>query len=180
MKNLIEKALKFRKPTKEQRYNELVLTYSDDVYRYAFWLAKNKHDAEDVVQETFIRAWRYLDNLKDNESAKSWLLTIARNENNRRFAGKRNEYEHIDVEDQVLSVDGGFDNDKEFLQQQIANLPDHYREPLVLQTLYGFGVEEIAEQLGLNRNTVSTRLARAKQILIKGSEFNEQKQVGQK
>jgi RNA polymerase sigma-70 factor (ECF subfamily) len=73
---------------KQQRYEVLVLALHSDIFRYAFWLVKDKAVAEDIVQETFLRAWKSLDSLKDERAAKSWLITILRRENARRLNEK--------------------------------------------------------------------------------------------
>jgi RNA polymerase sigma-70 factor (ECF subfamily) len=68
------------------RFNELAEAYSTDLYRYAMWICHNDALAKDLVQETFLRAWRALDSLKDIGAAKSWLITILRREYARTFA----------------------------------------------------------------------------------------------
>ena len=67
-----------------------------DVFRFALWLSRSRPVAEEVVQETFLRAWRSLDSLKDGESARSWLLTIARREHARLYERKRHPTVNID------------------------------------------------------------------------------------
>ena len=61
--------------TKKQRYESLLTLYQD-VFRYAFWICKSKPMAEDLVQETFLRAWRSLESLQNDKAAKAWLFTI--------------------------------------------------------------------------------------------------------
>ena len=58
---------------KKSRFTVIVEALSSDLYRYAYWLSGDKHTAEDLVQETFMRAWRALDSLRDEHSAKAWL-----------------------------------------------------------------------------------------------------------
>ena len=70
---------------KDRYFEQLFAKYSADLQRYAFWLAGDRHIAEDLVQETLLRAWRSLDKLQNPAAAKSWLLTIVRRENARRF-----------------------------------------------------------------------------------------------
>lgn len=62
--------------TKQRRYDSLVRALHADVYRFAYWLCGDKHIAEDITQETFLRAWKSLDSLKDDKAAKAWLITI--------------------------------------------------------------------------------------------------------
>ncbi|MDX2313635.1 MAG: sigma-70 family RNA polymerase sigma factor, partial [Gammaproteobacteria bacterium] len=67
------------------RFEKLVNAVSSDLYRYAFRLCRNKAMAEDLVQETFLRAWRFLDSLREEKKAKSWLMTTLRREFARQF-----------------------------------------------------------------------------------------------
>ncbi len=151
---------------KQQRYEALVHAFHGDIYRYAYWLTRDPAVAEDIVQETFLRAWRSLDSLKDEKSAKSWLITIVRRENARRF--ERKQLETVDIDDVPVADEAfhaGSGDDTEELRILIARLPADYREPLILQLIFGYSGEEIAEQLSLNKNTVMTRLFRARNQL---------------
>jgi RNA polymerase sigma-70 factor (ECF subfamily) len=153
--------------TKQVRYEALVKALHSDLYRYAYWLCHEKQVAEDLVQETFLRAWRALDSLKDEKAAKSWLITILRRENARRFERKRfdmSEYEEMSIVD-TKSISNEQQIENHWLREKIALLPDEYREPLVLQVIGGFSGEEIATMLDLNKNTVMTRLFRARNQL---------------
>jgi len=153
--------------TKQVRYEALVKALHSDLYRYAYWLTHDKQVSEDLVQETFLRAWRALDSLKDEKAAKSWLITILRRENARRFERKRfemSEYEEETVMDtQSTSSEQVIEN--QWLRDKIAQLPAEYSEPLVLQVLGGYSGDEIATMLNLNKNTVMTRLFRARNQL---------------
>jgi len=70
---------------RRQRFDQIVGVFHQDMYRYAAWLSRDKAIAEDVVQEALLRAWKSLDALRDDSSAKQWLLTIVRRENARYF-----------------------------------------------------------------------------------------------
>ncbi len=151
---------------KHQRYEALVKAFHADIYRYAFWLVKDQSIAEDIVQETFLRAWRSLDALNEEKAAKAWLITILRRENARRF--ERKQFDTVDIDDVTLvdetqQTDGDL-RDRE-LRRLIGGLSIEYREPLILQLIFGFSGEEIAQQLDLNKNTVMTRLFRARNQL---------------
>ncbi|ART79139.1 RNA polymerase subunit sigma [Oceanisphaera avium] len=152
---------------KQQRYHALVYAVHGDLFRYAYWLCRDRQVAEDLVQETFLRAWKSLDSLKDDNAAKAWLITILRRENARRFERKQFDLVDLDtvaVPDQhALSLEQGMEN--EWLRRHISELAEEYREPLLLQVLGGFSGEEIAEILNLNKNTVMTRLFRARNKL---------------
>lgn len=153
--------------TKQVRYEALVKALHTDLYRYAYWLTHDKQVAEDLVQETFLRAWRALDSLKDEKAAKSWLITILRRENARRFERKQfdmSDYEEANITD-TFATSNEQSIENHWLREKIAKMPEEYREPLVLQVIGGFSGEEIASMLSLNKNTVMTRLFRARNQL---------------
>jgi RNA polymerase sigma-70 factor, ECF subfamily len=153
--------------TKQRRYDSLVRALHTDLFRYAYWLCGNRHIAEDITQETFLRAWRSLDSLKDDKAAKAWLITILRRENARRF--ERKQFDYSDVEQETLedhqSCSTEDKTEQYWLRRQIGKLEMEYREPLLLQLIGGFSGDEIANLLELNRNTVMTRLFRARNQL---------------
>ncbi|MFT4862352.1 MAG: RNA polymerase sigma-70 factor (ECF subfamily) [Pseudohongiellaceae bacterium] len=150
--------------TKKQRYESLVGAFYQDLFRYAIWLCKNHALAEDLVQETFLRAWRSLDSLLNDKAAKAWLFTILRRENARLYERYRPELVDIDGQSIAESNDNepDFKMDRELLLSAIKRLETDYREPLLLQVVGGFSGKEIAEILELNNNTVMTRLFRAR------------------
>lgn len=149
---------------RRQRFDQLVGTYHQDMYRYAAWLSRDKAIAEDVVQEALLRAWKSLDNLREESSSKQWLLTIVRRENARYFERKRLETVDIDnltaAQAALLAVEESDELDD--MRTAIYELDDDYREPLVLQVLMGYSTNEIAEQMDLKQGAVLTRLHRAR------------------
>lgn len=153
--------------SRKQRYETLVDAYYQDVYRYGFWLCKNQALAQDLVQETFLRAWRSLDSLQSDKAAKAWLFTILRRENARLYERYRPEL--VDVDDvSIAEADTREPEqrmDKTLLYAAIDKLEPDYRDPLLLQVIGGFSGKEIAEMLDLNSNTVMTRLFRARSKL---------------
>ena len=148
-------------------FTRLLETLRPDLVRFAFWLARDRAVAEDVVQETLIRAWKSRDELKEPSAARPWLLTIVRREHARLYERKR--LPTVDVEqvealgDPALASDG--DVGLEDLRRAIVQLPDEYREPLVMQVLGGFSTAEIAKELALTQPAVLTRLFRARNRL---------------
>ncbi|MFN3163257.1 MAG: sigma-70 family RNA polymerase sigma factor [Pseudohongiellaceae bacterium] len=126
--------------TKRQRYESLVDSLYQDVFRYALWLTRNQPMAEDLVQETFLRAWRSLDSLENDKAAKAWLFTILRRENARQYERYRPEL--VDIEGQAVAEaqDQEPDRkmDRELLLNAIRRLDEDYREPLLLQVIGGF------------------------------------------
>ncbi len=151
---------------KKDRYEKLVREYSDDVFRYAYWLCKDRQMAEELSQETFLRAWRAFDSLQDENAVKSWLFTIVRRENARQYERKRLEMVD-DVDFGRVEGNKGYDTSTEafVLRRALENLPDEYREPLILQVVGGYSSAEIAEQLGIKPGAVMSRLFRARKKL---------------
>lgn len=150
---------------KKTRFTSLVDAFSPDLYRYAYWLAGDQHTAEDLVQETFTRAWRSLDSLRDERAAKAWLMTTLRRESARRFARKTLERSDIDVDTLESSVNLDNGPEARALRHALHDLSEDYRDPLLLQILGGFSVEEIAQEMNLTAGAVTTRLFRARQKL---------------
>ena len=152
--------------TKHTQYERLVRAFHADIYRYAVWLIKDHSIAEDVVQETFLRAWKSLDALQDEKAAKAWLITILRRENARRF--ERKQLEVVDIDD-VATPDPNATSNAHAQQRELTaaihQLEDEYKEPLILQSLFGYTGEEISDILDLNKNTVMTRLFRGRNQL---------------
>jgi len=167
---------------KHLEFEALVHAYSVDLYRYAYWLCKEKSLAEDIVQETFVRAWKALDKLKDAKAAKAWLITIMRREMARHFK----KYPAVDLPlDEVEDIQNeeGLDSVSSIaLHQAIATLPAEYCEPLLLQVLGGYSCNEIAEILNINPGAVMTRTFRARQKLhrLLGDEQTELRLVRNK
>ena len=148
-----------------ERFESLAKAYSADLYRYAYWLCRDRSLAEDLVQETFLRAWRAMKSIRDVRAAKAWLLTILRREHARQYERHQPRFEELDM-DNLPGWDGDDKRPEAFLvRRAIAALPAEYREPLVLQVLGGYSTAEIGQLLGLTRGAVMTRVFRARQKL---------------
>ena len=151
---------------KQRRFDALVSQFADDLYRYALWLSKSHSVADDITQETWLRAWRGLDSLKETKAAKSWLYTIVRREFLRTFERKTlptSSLEDIpfDIEDQNIHGPER-KHEIDIIRQAMWNLEPKYREPLLLQVLGGFTCEEIARLLNSSPSAVMTQLFRAR------------------
>ncbi|MEI5637553.1 MULTISPECIES: sigma-70 family RNA polymerase sigma factor [unclassified Pseudoalteromonas] len=153
--------------SKQTHYESLVRAYHKELYKFAYWLSGDPTIAEDLVQETFLRAWRALDSLQEKDAAKPWLLTILRRENARRFERKQFDYSDVEQDTLVDERSSSLDDSAEqaVVQRQIAALATEYKEPLLLQVVMGCSGDEIATILELNKNTVMTRLYRARNQL---------------
>jgi RNA polymerase sigma-70 factor (ECF subfamily) len=147
------------------RFEKLINEFSSDLYRYALWLCGDRDTAEDLVQETFMRAWRSIDSLRNEGTVKGWLFTILRRENARLHERQRPETGQIDTSQ--LEDIKHYDTSTEafVLRRALAQLSADYREPLVLQVLGGFSCEEIADMLDMSDSAVMTRVFRARKKL---------------
>jgi RNA polymerase sigma-70 factor (ECF subfamily) len=141
-----------------------VRAYSADLYRFAYWLCRDRHAAEDLVQEACLRAWRSWLELRDLAQAKAWLMTIVRNEHARSYSRKRNETSLDDIDETQLPSTPSFEEGLE-TAQVVRLLPEIFREPLLLQVIGGFSCAEIAGMLGTSEGAIMTRLTRARQAL---------------
>ena len=152
---------------KRARFQALCQALRPDLLRFAFWLSRDRALAEDVVQETMLRAWKAQDSLVDEGAAKPWFLTIIRREYARSFERRR--FVTVDVDELIAKEEpmlaAADDHDVEELRAALFKLPDEYREPLVLQVLMGYSTAEIAAQLELSNAAVLTRLFRARKQL---------------
>src|SRR5882762_2040433 len=152
---------------KRARFQALCQSLRPDLLRFAFWLSRDRALAEDVVQETMLRAWKAQDSLLDEAAAKPWFLTIIRREYARTFERKR--LVTVDVDELVAREEpmlaAAEEQNLAEMRAALFKLPDEYREPLVLQVLMGFSTAEIARELDLSCGAVLTRLFRARKQL---------------
>jgi RNA polymerase sigma-70 factor, ECF subfamily len=149
------------------KFDGLARAYGADLYRFAMWICGDDALAKDLVQETFLRAWKALDNLNEMGAAKSWLITILRREYARTFERKVPKF--TDVDTVVVPDDGELEPDAraeiDLLRRNIMKLPIKYREPLLLQAVLGCSCEEISAELGISKSAVMTQLFRAREQL---------------
>ena len=163
-------------------FEEVVLPHLDAAFNYARWLTKNNADAEDVVQDAYVRALRFFSTLR-GEDARAWLLTIVRNTWYGRFPRRAGggvtivaygDVDNVDGFDNVdYRADAGPDPEAQLIQQQtveqvrraLETLPTDFREVIVLRELEGLSYKEIAAIVGIPLGTVMSRLARARERL---------------
>ncbi len=151
--------------SRTSQFEAMVNAYSKDLYRYGLWLTKDAQVSEDLVQETFLRAWKAMDQIKDPKAVKSWLFTIYRRENARRFEKIRPDTSPIDDinVDQFAQIEDSFAKTEVIaLRKSLKDLPEEYLEPLLMQVLGGYTCDEIGEMLDIKSGAVMTRLFRAR------------------
>lgn len=160
-------------------YESMVRAYSPDMFRFAFWLCRDRNIAEDLVQETCLRAWKNWHSLHDVQAAKHWLFTILRREHARLYQVYKPEFVEIDSEELEDSI--SYDDMAAFeLNDLLSKLPLTYREPLLLQVLGGFTCHEIAAIVGTSEAAVMARVSRARRQmreLLNGTDSHREKVV---
>ncbi len=147
-------------------FEAMVKAYAGDLYRFAYWLCRERGMAEDLVQETYARAWANWQNVRDEKAAKSWLMTILHHEHARLYERKRLDMDERELDELMLAVEPTIQSQLE-MREALWMLPQGYREPLLLQVLGGFSGVEIGSMLSLSEATVMQRLTRARQAMRK-------------
>ena len=155
-----------------ETFDDVVLPHLDVAYRLARWLMRNEQDAQDVVQEASLRAFRYFRTFTGGDG-RAWFLRIVRNTcsgwRGRRFEALTDpfdERQHVsgrptsDPETLLLQTD-----DASLIARAMRNLPDRFHQLLVLRELEGLSYREMADVLGIPMGTVMSSLSRARQAL---------------
>jgi RNA polymerase sigma factor (sigma-70 family) len=154
-------------------FEEAVLPHLDAAFNLARWLTHNKQDAEDVVQEAYLRAFRFFPNFRGGH-ARAWLMKIVRNtcytwmNSNRPLQNAAEFDENLfppnsrapDPEEVVLQKDSGA-----LVRKALGNLPPSFREVLILREFEAMSYNEIADITGMPVGTVMSSLSRARSRL---------------
>ena len=150
----------------EIAFEDAVRRHSRELFRYAYWLTRDTARAEDIVQDTFLRAWSAWNDLRDPAALKGWLYAILVNEHRRRHGRSKVSLESREIEENDLPYDCRFDVAID-MRRALALLPETLTWPLLLQVLGGFSTREIAGLLATSEGAVMTRLTRARQAMRK-------------
>ena len=153
--------------------------YSDLLFRTCFIMLKNKHDVEDVMQETFIKYMTVNPKLDSEVHKRAWLLRVSQNKckNLLRFHRMHRHVSYEDVQENLASKEK-IDNEyfEEFLK--ISDLDFKYKSVIMLYYAEGYSIEEVADILEISISAVKMRLKRAKEKLKKFYERELKKEVG--
>jgi len=162
-----------------RRFELVVGPHLDAAYNLARWLTRTPHDADDVVQESFLRAFRYFGGFRGGD-ARAWLLAIVRNTFYTWLEQHRRGEAQVEYDETVAGLQGmeaaaeqslhGTDPeqlllrsaDQGLVEQALLKLPAEYREILVLRELEELSYKQIAEIAGIPLGTVMSRLSRAR------------------
>jgi len=160
-------------PDERARFEETIMPHLDAAYNLARWLTRNEHDAQDVVQDAFLRAFKYFGGFHGGNS-RSWLLSIVRNtaytwlqKNRKQELATVFDEEIHDIEDTASNPEVLLLNksDQQEIRRAVEQLPVEFREVMILRELEGMSYKEIAEMADVPIGTVMSRLARARKQL---------------
>lgn len=158
---------------RRKHFEEKLWPHLGGAYNLARWLVGNPQDAEDVVQESFTKAFQAADGFRGGD-ARTWLLAIVRNTALNFLERRRPKLEVAWDERAFSAADGAPDPEgrlmrksrRERVRAAIQRLPKEFREALVLRELEGLPYKEIAAVLNVPMGTVMSRLARARNLLL--------------
>ncbi|MFB3906445.1 MAG: RNA polymerase sigma factor [Acidobacteriota bacterium] len=159
----------------DERVESLVREHARFVYRLVYSLLRNHHDAEDTVQETFLRVCRHRSSLKHVQNPRAWIACIAwRSALTRRRESSAQAHAIVDLDELKSSLEtialgpeeaAGREQMRSLLEKVMRTLPEELRNPLILSTVEDIRSPEISAILGIPEATVRTRLFRARQLL---------------
>ncbi len=159
--------------TSPGNFENSVLPHLDAAYNLARWLTRNDQDAEDMVQEAYLRAFRFFGGFRGGNT-RAWLLKIVRNTCYTQLQNNRPQELATTFDEEIHSEDDGSMNpetlllrsaDSQLLRRALEELPMNFREVLVLHELEGLSYSEIAEVSNIRLGTVMSRLSRARERL---------------
>jgi RNA polymerase sigma-70 factor (ECF subfamily) len=142
-------------------FEKLIDIYEKYLYKMAFLYVKNEHDALDIYQETVLKAYMNISKLQNPKLFKTWITRILINNihtRNRHY----NKFQDEETEDYIGDFTYSSIEEKLDLYDAIDVLEEKYRTPIILQYFYDLTIEQIADIINCNENTVKTNLRRAK------------------
>ncbi len=168
---------------KREAFEREAMPHVDALHRTALRMTKNEGDADDLVQETYFKAWRFWDKFQEGSNCRAWLFKIMTNIFINNYRAKAWTPQTVDLEDVdddflfgQLSALGPSENPEETffnkvfdddVKKAIEELPEDFRLVVVLSFLEGFSYQEIADIVDLNIGTVKSRLHRGRKLLQK-------------
>jgi RNA polymerase sigma-70 factor, ECF subfamily len=174
-----------REANQRADFEASVLPHLDAAYNLARWLLRDEHDAKDVVQDAYLRAFRFFDSFRGGDS-RSWLLTIVRNACYTWLRKARPDEPRVSFDEESHSREGGGSNpevdllrnaDAQSLKNALERLPVGLREAIVLRELEGLSYAEIAAVADIPIGTVMSRLSRSRKRLQESLRASNGKEV---
>ncbi len=159
--------------SKLTRFEQSVLPHLDAAYNLARWLTRNEQDAEDMAQESYLRAFKFFDGFRGTD-ARAWLLAIVRNTCYTWLQQNRGRETMASFDEEIHTIENEASNpaklvlksdDREMLKEALEELPVEFREVVVLRDLEELSYKQVAEIANIPLGTVMSRLARARERL---------------
>jgi RNA polymerase sigma factor (sigma-70 family) len=156
------------------RFESLLLPLMNDAYNLARWLMRNQEDAEDMVQESYLRAFRFFASFHEGANSRAWFLRIVRNTCYTALGARDNKQQPVPLDSEAEEIPDtaplppvnlSKKATVEAVREAIAALPVDFREVVVLRELEGLSYKEISEVSGVPIGTVMSRLARGRSQL---------------
>ena len=157
-----------------KRFETLILPLMNDAYNLARWLMRNSQDAEDMVQEAYLRAFKFFGSFREGTNPRAWLLRVVRNTCYTALAGDERKGREVPLEEEANEIQDASPlppviltrkATTEAVRAAIAELDTDFREAIVLRELEGLSYKEISEVTEVPIGTVMSRLARARDRL---------------
>ena len=158
-----------------RKFHESLLEWLDDAYNLARWLMRDDHEAQDAVQEAFVRAIRFAGGFRGGDR-RAWLLAIVRNVCYTQLTRSRASASTVTFDEELHPGPAGADadpaavtinsSDRQALVRALEALAPEYREAIVMREMHGLSYKEIAEAADVPIGTVMSRLARARDRLL--------------
>lgn len=145
----------------DDSFEKLMDIYEPYLYKMAFLYMKNEQDALDIYQETALKAYMNISQLRDYRSFKTWITRILIN-NVYEKSKKSNRFEEQYLDENIADFSYSTIEERIDLYDAIDLLDDKYRTPIILQYFYGLSIQQISEITRTNKNTVKTNIRRAK------------------
>ncbi|HVT89085.1 MAG TPA: RNA polymerase sigma factor [Tepidisphaeraceae bacterium] len=155
--------LRAAKGGNDAAFHTLVDRHAKALFRIALSLCGNRTDAEDIVQETFLGAYRGMKNFAERSSVKTWLMQILTRQSHKAWHKSKNQRDSLPINEQTADDRSASRvEDRMDVMQMLQSLPQPHREVIVLRHLQGLSYDEMARVLNLPQGTVESRLTRAR------------------
>lgn len=166
----------------QRAFAEIVELYKDKIYHLAYRMLSNRYEAEDIVQETFLRVYRNLDRYDQNQKFSTWIYRIATNLCIDRLRKKKptysldaemndqegmDGYSMIPSDNRTPESEALLSETQQIIYQAIDSLPAKYKSVMILRYLQDLSLQEISDVLGMPVTTIKTRVHRGREFLRK-------------
>jgi RNA polymerase sigma-70 factor (ECF subfamily) len=165
---------------RQEQFKKEMMPYTDMLHSYAYYLSGNREQAGDLLQDTYLKAYRFFDKFEKGTNAKAWLYRIMKNTFINEYRRVHRQPEIVEFDEQIspyhmATRSEGMNDLRDMMESQmfddemagaIASLPEKFKSVIVLRDIEDMPYEEIAQALNIPIGTVRSRLHRARSILF--------------